>query len=72
MNIFWCQRILFRNLISKIGAKMNFRRITKKYAADPELGFPTKSILNPVGLESPSDSVEVNNEKQVNFDPGKF
>ena len=32
---------------------MNFRIITKSYPADPEKGFPTKSILHALGLTSP-------------------
>ena len=33
----------------KIVVKMNFRMITKNHAADPEIGFLTKSILKPYG-----------------------
>ena len=32
---------------------MNFRIMTKKYATDPEIGFPKKSIFKPFGLMSP-------------------
>ena len=32
-----------------MGVKMNFRIITKNHAADPEIGFLTKSISKPNG-----------------------
>ena len=32
-----------------MGVKMNFRIITKNHAADPEIGFLTKSISKPYG-----------------------
>ena len=32
-----------------MAVKMNLRRITKRYAADPEIGFLTKSISKPIG-----------------------
>ena len=32
-----------------MGAKMNFKIITKNHAADPEIGFLTKSISKPYG-----------------------
>ena len=32
---------------------MNLRKRTKNHAADPEKGFPTKSILRPYELPSP-------------------
>ena len=32
-----------------MGVKMNLRIITKNRAADPEIGFITKSILKPYG-----------------------
>ena len=32
-----------------MGVKMNLRIITKNHAADPEIGFLTKSILKPYG-----------------------
>ena len=32
-----------------MGVKMNFRIITKNHAADPEIGFLTKSISKPFG-----------------------
>ena len=35
--------------ISKMGVKMNLRIITKNHAADPEIGFLTKSISKPNG-----------------------
>ena len=45
MKFFWCQGIFFSGtLISKIGVKTNLRIITKNRAADPEIGFLTKSI----------------------------
>ena len=40
-------------LISKLVVKMNLRIITKNYAADPEIGFVTKSILKPNGRTWP-------------------
>ena len=36
-------------MISKIGLKMHLRIITKNHAADPEIGFLTKSISKPFG-----------------------
>ena len=38
-----------RTLISKMAVKMNLRIITKNHAADPEIGFLTKSISKPNG-----------------------
>ena len=35
-----------------MGVKMNLRIITKDHAADPEIGFLTKSILKPYGREA--------------------
>ena len=32
-----------------MGVKINLRIITKNHAADPEIGFLTKSILKPYG-----------------------
>ena len=32
-----------------MGVEMNLRIITKNHAADPEIGFLTKSILKPYG-----------------------
>ena len=32
-----------------MGVKMNLRIITKNHAANPEIGFLTKSILKPYG-----------------------
>ena len=32
-----------------MGVKMNLRIITKKHAAEPEIGFPAKSISKPYG-----------------------
>ena len=37
------------NLISKMAVKMNLRIMTKNHAADPEIGFLTKSISKPNG-----------------------
>ena len=37
-----------------MGVKMNFRIITKIHAADSKIGFPQKSILEPMGLTSPT------------------
>ena len=46
MNYFWCQGILFTwTLISK----MDLSIITKNHAADPEIGFLSKSISKPNG-----------------------
>ena len=36
--------IFFMNFYFKIGVEMKLRIITKNYAADPKIGFPTKSI----------------------------
>ena len=36
-------------MISKIGVKINLKIITKNHAADPEIGFLTKSISKPNG-----------------------
>ena len=36
-------------LISKMGVKMNLRIKRKNHAADPEIGFLTKSISKPYG-----------------------
>ena len=41
-------------MISKMGAKMNFRMITKNHAAVSKIGSPKKSILEPMGLTSPT------------------
>ena len=35
--------------ILKMVVKMNLRILTKNHAADPEIGFLTKSILKPYG-----------------------
>ena len=43
------RNFLTRNLISKMAVKMNLRIITKNHAADPEIGFLTKSISKPNG-----------------------
>ena len=48
--IFLVSRNLFAwILISKIGVKINLKIITKNHAADPEIGFLTKSISKPYG-----------------------
>ena len=45
MKLFWCQEVFFSEiLILKMDVKMNLRIITKNHAADPEKGFPAKSI----------------------------
>ena len=41
-------------LISKMSVKMNFRIITKNHAADSKIGSSQKSILEPMGLTSPT------------------
>ena len=41
-------------LISKIDVKLNLRIITKNHAADSKKGPPLKSILEPIGLTSPT------------------
>ena len=43
-NDFLRQVIFFKILISKIGVKRDLRIFTKNNAADPEIGFLTKSI----------------------------
>ena len=53
MTLFWLQGFFSENFISEMGVKMNLRIMTKSYAADPEIGFPTKSILQPFGLMCP-------------------
>ena len=47
MNRASSRRIFFMNLLPKMAVKMNFGVITKNHPADPEIGFPTKSILKP-------------------------
>ena len=37
----------FRNFDIKNGCKNNFEDTNEKFAADPKIGFLTKSILNP-------------------------
>ena len=44
------QRLFSEILISKMVVKMNFRMISKKYTADPEIRLLTKSILELFGL----------------------
>ena len=41
---------ILKILISKMDVKMNFRITTKNNANDPEIGFPTKSILKSFSL----------------------
>ena len=53
-EIFLVSRIFFsETLISKMDVKMNLRIKTKITAADPEIEFPKKPILQPCELESP-------------------
>ena len=44
---FLTSKNFFMNFVLKMGLKMNLRIITKNYAADPEIGFRTKSIRMP-------------------------
>ena len=41
-DIFWCQGIFSRFLISKMAVKINLRILTKNHAADPEIEFQKK------------------------------
>ena len=41
----------FLILISKIGVKFIYRKILNSWAADVEIGFLTKSILQPFGFK---------------------
>ena len=54
MKLFSRQDFFSKNLISKLGVKMNLRTITKIHAADQEITLRTKSLLNPYGLTRPS------------------
>ena len=49
MKFFWCHEIFSEILILKMDVKINSRIIMKNNAADPEIGFLTKSILKPYG-----------------------
>ena len=42
----------FLILISEMGVKFIYRKILNSWAADVEIGFPTKSILQPFGFTS--------------------
>ena len=42
-----------RDFDFKTGCKNESRIVTKKYAADAKISFPTKSILKQLGLTSP-------------------
>ena len=44
---------------------MALRLIMKKYAADPDIGFPTNSILQPFGLHT---SIPTVSESKSNFE----
>ena len=54
MNFFLFQGIFFVNLEFEMGVKMNFRIITKNHAADSKIGAFIKSILESMGLMSPT------------------
>ena len=56
MNFFFFDVKEFFTLISisKTDEKMNLRIITKNRAADSKIGSPSKSILEPMGLTSPT------------------
>ena len=43
-----------KNQPSKMNVKMNLRIRTKNHAADSQIGSPLKSILEPIGLTSPT------------------
>ena len=47
MELFFRQRIFFRNFDSNNGCKNEFEANHKKSAADLEIGFSKKSILKP-------------------------
>ena len=47
MTLFWMSSFFSVILISKIDEKLNLRIIPRNYAADPEIRFATKSILQP-------------------------
>ena len=51
-NYFGVKELFSEIFISKISGKMNLGIITKNYAADLEIGFPTKSILQPFEFTS--------------------
>ena len=46
--------VFFVNLISKMDAEINLTIISKNLAVDSKIGPPFKSILEPIGLTSPS------------------
>ena len=51
-----------------MGIKMNLRMITKNHAADPGLGFLTKSILKPYGRAAAmSTAWELNENDSLNM-----
>ena len=58
MKIFVSESLFFRNFYSKMALKMNLRIITKKHAADPELGFRKRSVLKPYEPTSPCPQLE--------------
>ena len=53
IKFFWSQGLFSGILISKIGVKMNLRIITKNHAADPEIGFLTKSTQSRIPAHRP-------------------
>ena len=48
-----------------MGVKMNSRIITKSHAAEPEIGFLTKSISKPYGRNGHADSVGVKTSAKI-------
>ena len=50
----------------KNGVKMNLRIITKNHAADPEIGFFTKSILKSYGRATAMSSAWGLNSRKLN------
>ena len=54
MKFFWCQGFFFVNFDFKNGCKMNLRIITKNLAPNSKIRSPLKSILEPIGLTSPT------------------
>ena len=58
---FWCQKF-FQDILS---SKMNLRILAMRYAADPDIWFPTKSILHQFRLLVHSDSAGVKVEEVV-------
>ena len=51
--IFFRVKDFFMIFDFKMGVKMNLRIITKNHAADPEIGFLTKSISKPMVTQRP-------------------